>query len=243
MRKAAPGVHEYELEALIDYTFRARGGVGPGYNTIVGAGENGTILHYTENECALRDGDLVLIDAGCEFDYYTADVTRTFPASGAFTDAQRRCYEIVLEAQLAGIAASRPGATIDEIHERCVEILVAGMVDLGLVQGPASDRIEDLSYKRYYMHRTSHWLGMDVHDVGAYNRDGAPRCLAPGMVITIEPGLYIGADDTDAPEALRGIGIRIEDDVLITEAGCENLTEACPKQVADIETTCRAVGT
>lgn len=239
MRIAAPGVGEHELEAVINYTFRRRGGMGPGYNTIVGAGENGTILHYIENNCPLADGDLVLIDAGCEYEFYTADITRTFPANGTFTDIQRKCYQIVLDAQKAAVDLAAPGATIDSIHERTVEMLTEGMVELGLLEGPASERIADDSYKRFYMHRTSHWLGMDVHDAGAYTRDGSARPLQPGMIITIEPGLYVAADDEDAPAELRGIGIRIEDDILITESGNENLTAATPKEIDDVEAACR----
>lgn len=238
MRAAAPGVHEYELEALIEYTFRRRGGNGPGYTSIVGGGDNATILHYIDNARPLRDGDLVLIDAGCEYEFYTADVTRTFPVNGRFTAAQRRCYEVVLAAEEAGIAMARPGVTLGAIHERCVEILTQGMVELGLLAGPVAERIQDRSYQRHYMHRTSHWLGLDVHDAGAYLPGGAERALAPGMVITIEPGLYIGAEDTQAPAEYRGIGIRIEDDVHVHEGGCEVLTRAIPKQVADVEAAC-----
>jgi len=241
MRDAAPGGSEWALEAVIDYTFRSKGGVGPGYPTIVGAGDNGTILHYTENECELRDGDLVLIDAGCEYEFYSADITRTFPVNGKFNDAQRRCYELVLAAQEAAIAAARPGVTLDALHDICVRILTEGMVELGWLAGPAADRIEDAAYKRFYLHRTSHWLGMDVHDVGAYTRNGEPRPLEPGMVITIEPGLYVPLDADDIPAAYRGIGIRIEDDLLITETGNENLTVGAPKQIDDVEAAC--VGT
>jgi Xaa-Pro aminopeptidase len=240
MKAAAPGVNEYELEALLDYTFRRRGGAGPGYNSIVGAGENATILHYIENDQPLADGDLVLIDAGCEYDFYTADVTRTFPASGRFTAPQRKVYQLVLDAQVAAIEMTRPGVTIDEIHEATTLRLTEGMVELGLLEGPAADRIEDGSYKQFYMHRTSHWLGMDVHDVGNYTADGTARPLEPGMVITIEPGLYIAADAADAPAELRGIGVRIEDDILVTEDGCENLTSATPKTVDEVEATCQA---
>jgi Xaa-Pro aminopeptidase len=242
MKLAAPGVNEYQLEAIIDYTFRRHGGTGPGYNTIVGGGENATILHYIENDQPLSDGDLVLIDAGCEYQGYTADITRTFPASGTFTEVQRRCYDLVLDCQVAAIEMCKPGATILAIHEMCVERLTQGMVDLGLLEGPAADRIEDESYKRFYMHRTSHWLGMDVHDVGAYTeRDGSgDRPLAAGMVVTIEPGLYIASDAENVPDELRGIGIRIEDDILITEDGCENLTAAVPKQADEVEAACRS---
>jgi Xaa-Pro aminopeptidase len=241
MSAAAPGVGEHELEALIEYTFRRRGGAGPGYGTIVGSGPNATILHYVDNDRALAAGDLVLIDAGCEYRFYTADVTRTFPVSGEFTPPQRRCYEIVLAAQEEAIRAARPGVTLDDLHRLCVDHLTRGMVDLGLLAGPAAARVDDEAYKAYYMHRTSHWLGLDVHDAGAYTtEEGAPRPLEPGMVITIEPGLYIAADAESAPPELRGIGVRIEDDLLITAGGCEVLTAAVPKQVADVERACRA---
>jgi Xaa-Pro aminopeptidase len=240
MRAGRPGAFEYELEAEINYVFRKHGGLGPGYNTIVGAGENATILHYVENRCAVADGDLVLVDAGCEYDHYTADITRTWPASGTFTGAQREVYDLVLDTQKAAVDATRPGATLDEIHQQCVKRLTQGMIDLGLLEGPVDARIEDLSYKKFYMHGTSHWLGMDVHDVGAYTRDGKARPLAPGMVITVEPGLYIAADAPDVPDRLRGIGVRIEDDVLVTTDGHENLTIGCPKEVADLEAICGA---
>lgn len=244
MSAAAPGVGEHELEALIDYTFRRRGGSGPGYGTIVGSGANATILHYVDNDHPLRDGDLVLVDAGCEFQFYTADVTRTFPVSGRFSGPQRRCYELVLAAEEDAIRAARPGVTLDDLHRICVERLTQGMIGLGLLDGPAADRVADEAYKAYYMHRTSHWLGLDVHDAGAYTTaDGAARPLEPGMVITIEPGLYIAADAEAAPEALRGIGVRIEDDVLITANGCEVLTSAVPKQVDEVERACRARST
>ncbi len=239
MKCAVPGMYEYELEALLDYTFRRRGGAGAGYNSIVGSGANGTILHYVENNCALADGDLVLIDAGCEYEFYTADVTRTFPASGTFTPIQRRCYDIVLRAQKEAIAMTRPGVTVDEIHERSVELLTEGMVELGLLEGPAADRVADESYKKFYMHRTSHWLGMDVHDVGAYTTEQKTRPLAPGMVVTIEPGLYVPADAEGVADELRGIGIRIEDDLLVTASGAENLTAAVPTDPDEIEAACR----
>ena len=240
MRAGRPGTFEYELEATINYTFRSRGGSGPGYGTIVGAGENATILHYVENRCAIADGDLVLVDAGCEYGFYTADITRTWPASGTFTAPQRTIYDLVLAVQKSAIALARPGATIEEIHQHCVRGLTQGMIDLGLLTGTVQERIDDASYKKFYMHLTSHWLGLDVHDVGAYTRDGKARPLAPGMVITIEPGLYVAVDAPDVPHELRGIGVRIEDDILITEDGNENLTLACPKEVADVEAACRA---
>jgi Xaa-Pro aminopeptidase len=230
MATGRPGTFEYELEAVIDYTFRKNGGAGPGYSTIVGAGENATILHYVENSCAIGPDDLVLVDAGCEYAYYTADITRTFPASGRFTGRGRDVYAIVLDTQKSAIAMARPGVTIDQIHEHCVRKLTAGMIELGLLSGPAEDRIADLAYKKHYMHGTSHWLGMDVHDVGAYTQHGTARPLEPGMVITVEPGLYLAAE---------GIGVRIEDDVLITERGNEVLTAAAPKEIADVEAATR----
>lgn len=239
MRAAKPGTYEYELDALIEYTFRRRGAVGPGYTSIVGGGANATILHYIENKDRLREGDLVLIDAGAEVDYYTADVTRTFPCGGKFSPAQRRAYELVLRVQEEAVRMTRPGVTIDEIHERVVAELTAGMVELGLLAGDPKERIADGSYRKYYMHRTSHWLGLDVHDVGTYYTDaGTARPLEAGNVITVEPGLYIAADDASAPAELRGVGIRIEDDLLVTTTGNRNLTVEIPKQVADLERIC-----
>ncbi len=238
MRAGRPGTYEHELEALVDYTFRRRGGNGPGYNTIVGAGRNATILHYIENKDVIRPGDLVLIDAGCELAHYTADITRTFPASGRFTGAQRDVYQIVLEVQRQAIAMVRPGVTLDDIHHHCSRALTDGMISLGLLTGDRDERIADGSYRKFYMHGTSHWLGLDVHDAGAYIRGGGPRPLAPGMVITIEPGLYIG-EGPEIAEALRGIGVRIEDDLLVTDTGHEILTAMCPKSIDDIEALCR----
>jgi Xaa-Pro aminopeptidase len=240
MRAGRPGTYEYELEAVINYTFRKRGGNGPGYNTIVGTGENATILHYVENNRAIKDGELVLVDAGCELDNYTADVTRTFPASGALTGAARDVYALVLDTQKTAIAMTAPGVTLDQIHDHCVRRLTEGMVQLKLLPGSVDERITDLAYKKFYMHGTSHWLGMDVHDVGAYTRAGAARPLEPGMVITIEPGLYIATDAPGVPDALRGIGVRIEDDVLVTSHGHEILTAMCPKEIADVEAACRS---
>jgi Xaa-Pro aminopeptidase len=240
MRVGRPGIFEHEVEALINYTFRKHGGAGPGYSTIVGAGENATILHYIENRCAIADGDLVLVDAGCEYDHYTADITRTWPAGGRFTPPQRRVYEAVLATQKSAIAMARPGVTIDDIHNHCVKQLTEAMLQLGLLSGTVDERVSDQAFRKYYMHGTSHWLGLDVHDVGAYTRDGKARPLEPGMVITVEPGLYIAADDPSAPAELRGIGVRIEDDVAITADGHDILTAACPKEVEDLERLCRA---
>jgi Xaa-Pro aminopeptidase len=239
MKAGRPGSFEHELEALINYTFRKQGATGPGYTSIVGAGENATILHYIENNCAIADGDLVLVDAGAEYNGYTADITRTFPANGKFTEVQRRVYQIVLDCQVEAVEMVKPGVTLDQIHELCVRRLTEGMIALGLLSGTADERIKDQSYRKFYMHGTSHWLGMDVHDVGAYTQGGKARPLAPGMVITVEPGLYIASDAADVPAELRGIGVRIEDDILVTQAGHENLTKVCPKTISDIEAACR----
>jgi Xaa-Pro aminopeptidase len=235
MRVARPGRYEYEVEAAITHVFRAGGGDGPGYTPIVAGGDNANILHYHENDAVLGDGDLLLIDAGGEFALYTADVTRTFPVNGRFSEAQRRVYEVVLAAQEAAIAAAVVGARFLSVHEAAVRRLTEGMVALGLLEGDVDVLIANEAYKRFYMHGTSHWLGLDVHDAGRYARAGASRPLQPGMVITVEPGLYIPAAAEGVPEALRGIGVRIEDDVLITEDGPEVLTAAAPRTVADIE--------
>ena len=238
MRAGKPGAYEYQLEAAIDYEFRRRGGAGPGYATIVGAGANATILHYIANDAQIAAGDLVLVDAGCEYDHYTADITRTWPASGAFTPAQRRVYELVLATQVGAIELARPGANITQIHDYCVRALTAGMIELGLLAGSVDERIADGAYKKFFMHGTSHWLGLDVHDAGAYTIKGEPRPLARGMVITVEPGLYIASDAADVPDEYRGIGVRIEDDVAITDGAPDVLTAACPKRVAEIEAIC-----
>jgi Xaa-Pro aminopeptidase len=239
MKAGRPGAHEYELQALLEREFRYGGGRGWGYYPIVAAGDNATVLHYNDNCVEVRDGDLVLIDAGAESDLYTADVTRTWPASGAFTPAQRACYGVVLDAADACIARTKPGETIDGLHEVAVRMLTEGMVKLGLLSGDVDALIKENAFRRYYMHRTSHWLGLDVHDAGSYRLpDGAPRPLEPGMVFTIEPGLYVSADDEKAPTELRGIGIRIEDDILVTAQGHENLTQEIPRTVAAVEAAC-----
>jgi Xaa-Pro aminopeptidase len=238
MRDGRPGTREYQVQSEIEYAFRRRGGSGPGYGTIVAAGPNAVILHYRAGDAELRSGDLCLVDAGGEYGLYTADVTRTFPVSGEFTKAQRKVYDAVLSAELAGIEAVRPGATIDGIHDVVVRHLVEGMIGMGLLAGTPEERIAEAAFKKYYMHRTSHWLGMDVHDVGAYHRDGQPRALVPGNVITIEPGLYVAPDDEQAPAELRGIGVRIEDDVLVTADGHDVLTAAVPKTPEEVELCC-----
>jgi Xaa-Pro aminopeptidase len=234
-RIARGGTLELELEAVIDYTFRRRGGRGPAYTTIVGGGRNATILHYISNDQKLEDGSLVLIDAGCEYQGYAADVTRTYPVGGRYTGAGREVYEAVLAAQLEALAAVRPGATLPSIHEVAVRALVERMLELGLLHGTLDDLIAREAYRPYYMHSTSHWLGLDVHDVGTYRSGGEPRPLEPGMVFTVEPGLYVPAEDENAPSRLRGIGVRIEDDVLVTETGAEVLTAAIPKAPAEVE--------
>ncbi len=238
MRDGRPGAREYQVQSEIEYAFRRRGGSGPGYGTIVAAGANAVVLHYRAGDAELKEGDLCLVDAGGEYQLYTADVTRTFPVSGQFTPAQRKVYDVVLAAELAGIEAVKPGATVDGVHDLVVRRLTDGMVALGLLQGPVEERVADASYKRYYMHRSSHWLGMDVHDVGAYQVGGESRKLVPGMVLTVEPGLYVAADDEKAPAELRGIGVRIEDDLLVTADGHENLTRAVPKLPDEVELCC-----
>jgi Xaa-Pro aminopeptidase len=234
-RLAREGVYEYELEAALDYTFRRRGAAGPAYESIVGGGRNATVLHYVANDQPLREGELVLVDAGCELDGYASDVTRSYPVGGTFRGAARDLYQLVLAAQEAGIAVALPGATLEDVHQAALRRLAEGLVELGLVGGPADEVLRQESYKPYYMHRTSHWLGLDVHDVGSYVAGEKPRRLEPGMAFTVEPGLYVSAQDTRAPAAFRGIGVRIEDDLVITEDGHENLTAGIAKQIEDVE--------
>jgi Xaa-Pro aminopeptidase len=238
MRDGHAGRREYQVQAEIEYAFRRRGGSGPGYGTIVAAGPNSTILHYRAGDAELRDGQVCLVDAGGEFELYTADVTRTFPVSGEFSKPQRELYAVCLAVQKEAIEAVRPGVRIDEIHDQVVRRLTEGLVAMGLLEGPVEARVEDKGYRKYYMHRTSHFLGMDVHDAGDYYPGGKSRALAPGMVITIEPGLYVAEDDEKAPPEMRGVGIRIEDDVLVTEGGRENLTAAVPKEIDEVEAAC-----
>jgi Xaa-Pro aminopeptidase len=234
MGRARPGMYEYEIEALLLDTFRRQGSERPAYGSIVGSGPNACVLHHRRNDRRIDAGELVLIDAGCEYGYYASDVTRTFPVGRDFSREQQAIYELVLQAQLEGIAATRPGANLDEIHKGSVELITRGLVGLGLLSGEPEKLIETGAYKRFFMHRTSHWLGMDVHDVGAYYVNGSPRQLEPGMVLTVEPGVYIGpADDTVGPE-WRGIGVRIEDDVLVCDAGPEVLTAGIPKTVDEL---------
>jgi len=234
MRLAAPGLEERDLETEFQHACAEQGARHLAYPSIVGGGINGCILHYVENDATLRDGDLVLIDAGCELDGYASDITRTFPVNGRFTRPQRALYELVLEAQRAAIDTSRPGLSWNAPHEAAVKVLTKGLVRLGILSGKVGKLIEEEAYKPYYMHRTGHWLGMDVHDVGHYKSGGDWRALEPGMVLTVEPGLYL-PDTKAVPKPYRGIGIRIEDDVLITEDGNEILTADVPKDPDEIE--------
>jgi len=235
MQAVRPGLFEYEVEALLDSTFRRFGAAGPAYPSIVASGPNATVLHYTSNDRMLEDGDLLLIDAGAEYRHYCSDITRTFPVGRRFSAVQRDLYQLVLEAQGAAIAAIRPGVAYDEPHRRAVATLVEGLIQLGILKGTVEENQEKETYKRFYMHRTSHWLGMDVHDVGAYRLGDQVRLLEPGFVLTVEPGLYFAPDAEGVPEEFRGVGIRIEDDVLVTPEGCEVLTAAVPKTIEDIE--------
>lgn len=229
------GVWEYELEALIEYTFKRHGGGSPGYNCIVGTGENATILHYIENNCQLKDGELLLVDAGGEYGYYTADITRTFPVNGRFTSQQKDVYQIVLEAQLKAIDEVRPGRSVYAAHFTALRILTEGLVSLGLLKGSLEELLETEAFMPYYMHRTGHYLGLDVHDAGDYVRDAAFRPLEPGMVVTVEPGLYFGMGIPDEALSFKGIGVRIEDDVVCTDGEPEVLTASCPKTVEALE--------
>lgn len=240
MAAAAPGKNECELDALFASTFRRHGGTGCAYTSIVAGGAGACILHYVENDRDLVAGELCLIDAGCEFDFYAADVTRTFPVDGTFTEPQRALYQVVLDAQVAAIEHARPGVTFRSVHDLAVRRLAEGLVELGLLAGPAERAIEEETYRAFYMHRTGHWLGLDVHDCGAYYHEEKSRVLEPGMVMTVEPGLYV-AEDADVDARWRGIGIRIEDDVVLTTEGTEVLTSGAPKTVEEVEAACRGV--
>jgi Xaa-Pro aminopeptidase len=235
MKVARPGGYEYEVEAELMRVFRAHGAERAAYGSIVASGPNATVLHHRRNDRQMREGELLLIDAGAEFGYYASDVTRTFPISGEFSASQRDIYELVLEAQLAAITLIRPGVPYLQVHDRAVQVLSEGLVRLGLLVGPVQEVIEHGRYKRFYMHGTTHWLGMDVHDVGEYYTHSAPRKLQRGMVLTVEPGLYIAPDDTTVDERFRGIGVRIEDDIAVTDTGHLNLTAAIPKDPDEIE--------
>jgi Xaa-Pro aminopeptidase len=234
MRFAAPGLREYEVEAELLHEFLKNGARTPAYGSIVAAGANACVLHYRENASELRRGDLLLIDAGCELDSYASDITRTFPVAGRFGAVQRDVYELVLASQEAAIKAVKPGADFIDYHDAATRVLVQGLIDFKLCKGSVDKVLEDESYKQFYMHRTGHWLGLDVHDAGDYMRKGKWRKLKAGMVLTVEPGLYI-RPAPNVPKAFWNIGVRIEDDVLVTAKGREILTADCPKRVKDVE--------
>ncbi len=238
MELARPGMREYEIDAELLHVFRKHGSERPAYESIVGSGPNATILHYRAGNRVMNEGELVLVDAGCEHDYYASDVTRTFPVSGRFTTEQRTLYDLVLRAQEAAIGMVRPGATLGQIHDEAVRVITEGLVEVGLLSGDVDRLIEEKKHEAFYMHRTSHWLGMDVHDVGRYFVGGKHRPLESGFVLTIEPGIYVAADAEDVEERWRGIGIRIEDDVAVTDGGSDVLTEGVPKQASDVEAAC-----
>lgn len=236
MKASKAGLYEYHLEAELMHTFLANGARFPAYSSIVGSGENACILHYIDNIEKMKDGDLVLIDAGCELDCYASDITRTFPVNGKFSEAQAALYQVVLDAQFAAIDAVKPGNHWNHPHEAAVRVLTQGLMDLGILVGELDKLIEDEAFKPFYMHRTGHWLGLDVHDVGEYKTGGEWRVLEPGMVMTVEPGLYISPNAENVDAKWLGIGIRIEDDVVVTKSGANVLTDGVPKTIAEIET-------
>ncbi|WP_061216911.1 aminopeptidase P family protein [Leptospira borgpetersenii] len=235
MRESRPGMYEYELEAILESEYLKHGAWGGGYGHIVAGGKNATILHYTSNNCKLNDGELVLVDSGAEKGYYTADVTRNFPVGKKFSSEQKAVYEVVLKAQKEAVSNTKEGVEFVAIHEQAVRTLVEGLKDLGLLRGSTDSILEQGTFKKYYMHRTSHYLGMDVHDVGTYYQNGASKKLESGQVITIEPGLYFDPSDLEIPEKFRGIGVRIEDDVLVQGSNPLNLTSMIPKEIDEIE--------
>ncbi|MBJ9978009.1 Xaa-Pro aminopeptidase [Pseudomonas sp. S75] len=235
MQACRAGLHEFSLEAELDYVFRQGGAKMPAYGSIVAAGRNACILHYQQNDAPLKNGDLVLIDAGCEIDCYASDITRTFPVSGRFSAEQKAIYELVLDAQQAAFDEIAPGKDWNQAHEATVRVITEGLVRLGLLDGEVQALIDSEAHRAFYMHRAGHWLGMDVHDVGEYKVGGQWRVLEPGMALTVEPGIYIAPDNTQVAKKWRGIGVRIEDDVVVTRKGCEILTSGVPKTVAEIE--------
>ncbi|MBC7384580.1 MAG: aminopeptidase P N-terminal domain-containing protein [Cryobacterium sp.] len=235
MKEVRPGMNEYEMEAFIDYQFRKQGSPRVGYGSIVAGGKNACCLHYRANNEVLKDGDLILVDAGAEFGYYTSDITRTFPVGKEFSKTQAAIYDLVLKSQLECIAMAKPGATMAAIHRHASEVLVEGALSLGLMKGKVDEIITSGKVKQFYPHGTGHWLGMDVHDIGLYQLNGEPRKLEAGMMFTIEPGFYVQPDDLHAPAEYRGIGVRIEDDVLVTKTGLEVMTAGAPKARAEIE--------
>jgi len=235
MRTSKAGLYEYSLEAELLHQFVREGARFPAYSSIVGSGDNACILHYIDNNEELHDGDLVLIDAGCELDCYASDITRTFPVNGKFSKEQTEIYQIVLDAQEAAIAQVKPDNHWNHPHEAAVEVIVDGLIKLGLLEGSREDNIENETYKKFYMHRTGHWLGIDVHDVGEYKSGGEWRVLEPGMVMTVEPGIYIAPGSENVPSKYHGIGVRIEDDVVVTSSGYDVLTNGVPKTIQEIE--------
>ena len=236
MKAVKPGMYEYDLEALVESTFRMNGASGPAFPTIVASGGNATTLHYTTNDCQIKDETLVLIDAGAEYRRYSGDVTRTFPANGTFTEAQREIYQLVLDAHYAIIDCIRPGVSIDEPHQKSIELLTESMLSLGLLQGKAKKLIKKEAYRQFYMYRIGHMLGLDVHDVNCvHDANGDFKTFQPGMVMTIEPGLYVDEDTENVPPEYLGIGVRIEDDILVTETGCEVITGGVPKEIDAVE--------
>lgn len=235
MKASKPGLYEHSLEAELLHHFVREGARFPAYSTIVGAGDNACILHYIENNEKLKDGDLVLIDAGCELDCYASDITRTFPVNGKFTEAQAEIYQIVLDAQIAAIEATKPGNHWNHPHEAAVDVIVDGLIELGVLKGTREEVLETESYKQFYMHRTGHWLGLDVHDVGEYKTGGEWRVLEPGMALTVEPGIYIARGSKGVAKKYQGIGVRIEDDVVVTKSGNKVMTEGVPKSISEIE--------
>jgi Xaa-Pro aminopeptidase len=239
MEAVTPGMYEYQLEGLMRNHCAQNGSRFDAYTSIVGSGHNACILHYNDNNQKINDGDLVLIDAGCEINHYASDITRTFPANGKFSDEQKALYQLVLDSQLAAIAEVKPGNTFNHPHEAALKVLTQGLVDLGLLIGDVATLIEKEAYKPFYMHKTGHWIGLDVHDVGAYKIKGEWRELKPGMVLTVEPGLYVAPDEFSVDEKWRGIGIRIEDDILVTDTGHLVLSENVPKSVVDVEALTR----
>ena len=235
MRFCRPGQNEYQLEAELTHEFASSGARHLAYPSIVGSGANACTLHYLDNNCVMRDGDLVLIDAGCELEYYASDVSRTFPVNGRFSREQRALYEVVLQAQLAAIAQIKPGNNWNQPHDASVRVITEGLLELGLRRGKVDKLIEREAYREFYMHRVGHWLGLDVHDVGDYRVAGEWRQLEAGMVMTVEPGIYVSPQNSKVARKWRGMGIRVEDDVLVTPGGCEILSAAVPKTVEDIE--------